>query len=153
MREQGVDEAGLRGEVAAQGLRPAVFARNLVEQALELGDVAVDGLLEGAVGAIFAGDLIERLLAGRGVEALAERLALAALVAVPHFGREIAVHQPADVERQRLQRIAAARLRPTAARSLITAAGGVSAAQQIGKPAVASAVRACRTDRRGFGAA
>src|SRR5271169_2249487 len=49
MREQGVDEAGLRGQVAAQRLRPAVLARDLVEQALELGDVAVDRLLEAAV--------------------------------------------------------------------------------------------------------
>src|ERR1700682_5924711 len=70
MREQGIDHPGLRGEVAAQYRRPPLVARDLVEQALELGDVAVDRLLEVAVGAIFAGDLIERLLAGRGVEPL-----------------------------------------------------------------------------------
>src|ERR1041384_1356184 len=103
--EQGVDEAGLRGEVGAQGLRATLVAGDLVEQPLELGDVAVDRLLEAAVGAVRAGDLVERLLAGRRVEALGERLALAALVAVPHLGGEVAVHQPADVERQRLQRI------------------------------------------------
>src|SRR5258707_315610 len=62
MREQGVDEAGLRGQVAAQRLRTAILAGNLVEQAFELGDVAVDRLLEVAVGAVFAGDLIEGLL-------------------------------------------------------------------------------------------
>src|SRR6201992_4014836 len=108
MREQGVDEAGLRGEVAAQGLRSAILAGDFVEQPLELGDVAVDRLLEVAVAAILAGDFIESLLAGRRIEPLRERLALAALIAVPHFGGEVAIHQPADVERQRLQRIAAA---------------------------------------------
>src|ERR1700751_3119074 len=108
MREQGVHEARLRGEVVAQRLGPAILARDLVEEALELGDVAVDRLLEAAVGAVLAGDLVKSLLAGRRIEALGERLALAALVAVPHLGRKIAVHQPADVERQRFQRIAAA---------------------------------------------
>src|SRR5258708_239655 len=62
MREQGVDHPGLRGEVAAQHRRSPFVARDFVEQALELGDVAVDGLLEVAVGAVFAGDLVERLL-------------------------------------------------------------------------------------------
>src|SRR5258705_11182295 len=77
MREQGVDEAGLRGQVAAQRLRTAILAGNLVEQAFELGDIAVDRLLEVAVGAVFAGDLIESLLAGRRVEPRREGLALA----------------------------------------------------------------------------
>src|SRR3977135_4409558 len=107
MREQGVDRAGLRGEVAAQRLRSAVFARDLVEQALELGDVAVDRLLEAAVGAILAGDFVKGLLAGRRVRPLGEGLALAALIAIPHLGGEIAIHQAADVERQRRQRIVA----------------------------------------------
>src|SRR3954468_24511220 len=82
MREQGVDQAGLRGQVAAQGLRAAILAGDFVEQAFELVYVAVDGLLEGAVGALFAGDLVERLLAGRRIEPLGEGLALAALVAI-----------------------------------------------------------------------
>ena len=85
----------------------ALVARDFVEQALELGDVAVDRLLEVAVGAIFAGDLVEGLLARRRIEPLGESLALAALIAIPHFGGEVAIHQAADVERQRLQRIAA----------------------------------------------
>src|SRR5882724_10404953 len=59
MREQGIDEAGLGGEVATKHRRPAFVARDLVEQSLELGDVAVDRLLEVAVGAIFAGDFVE----------------------------------------------------------------------------------------------
>src|SRR5215467_8700421 len=66
--EQGVDEAGLRGELGPQRLRSALVAGDLVEQPLELGDIAVDRLLEAAVGAIFAGDLVECLLAGRGIE-------------------------------------------------------------------------------------
>ena len=63
VREQSVDEAGLGGEVAAQRLRPAILACDLVEQALELGYVAVDRLLEIAVGAILARDFIKSLLA------------------------------------------------------------------------------------------
>src|SRR3984957_20564746 len=154
MREQGVDEAGLRGEVAAQHLGAALVARALVEQALELGDVAVDRLLEVTVGAIFAGDLVEGLLSRRRIEPLGESLALAALIAIPHFGGEVAIHQAADVERQRLQRIAAGgRLGRGAPRGLAVAATGVGAAQQIGQPSVAPLVGACGRDRRRFGAA
>src|SRR5580693_673989 len=138
MREQGVDQPGLRGEVASQGLRPAVLTRDLIQQSLELGDVAVDRLLEGAVSAILAADLVEGLLAGRRVEPLGEGLALAALIAVPHFGGEIAVHQAADVERQRLQRIAsdAWLRRRAAARNLTACTARIGAVQQIGEPAV-----------------
>ena len=63
MGEQGVDETSLRGQVAAQSLRTAILAGDLVEQPLEFGDVAIDRLLEAAVGAVFAGDFIECLLA------------------------------------------------------------------------------------------
>src|ERR1700674_5727376 len=152
MCEQGIDKSGLRGEVAAQHLRAALVARDLVEQALELGDVAVDRLLEAAVGAIFAGDLVEGLLAGRGVEPLGESLALAALIAIPHLGGEIAIHQPADVERQRCQRVVTGALLTTA-RGLAVAGAGICAAQEIGKPSVASLIRTRRRYRRGFGAA
>src|ERR1700694_4815947 len=152
MREQGVDKTGLRGEVAAQHLRTALVARDLVEQALELGDVAVDRLLEVAVGAIFAGHLVESFLAGRSVEALGESLALAALIAIPHLGGEIAIHQPADVERQRCQGVVvAALLRGTATLGLAVG-GAIGAAQQIGKPPVASLVGIPRRYRRRFGA-
>src|SRR5687767_2785155 len=78
VREQCVDQSRLRGEVAAQRLRSAILARDLVQEPLELGDIAVDRLLEAAVGAVFAGDLVERLLAGRRVQPLGKRLALAA---------------------------------------------------------------------------
>src|SRR5260370_40093813 len=70
VREQGIDHPGLRGEVAAQHRGAALVACDLIEQSLELGDVAVHRLLEVAVGAIFAGDFIEGLLAGRGIEPL-----------------------------------------------------------------------------------
>src|ERR1700676_158898 len=126
MREQGVDEAGLRGEVAAKDRGSPVVARHVIEQALELGNVTVDGLLEAAVGAVLAGDLIESLLAGRRVEPFCKGLALAALIAVPHLGGEVAVQQAGDVERQRLQWIAAGRLRSgAAARDLAVAGTGI----------------------------
>src|SRR5437660_1127788 len=91
--EQGVDQPGFRGEVATQRGGAALVARDFVEYSLELLDVAVDRLLEVAVGAILAADFIESLLAGRRIQPLAEGLALAALVAVPHLGGEIAIHQ------------------------------------------------------------
>src|SRR6478672_3069497 len=138
MREQGVDEAGFRGEMAAQHLRAALVARDLVEQPLELGDVAIHRLLEAAVGAIFAGDFVESLLACRGVETLGESLALAALIAVPHLGGEIAIHQPADIERQRCQGIVTALRGPAACG--VPVGGAIGAAQQFGKPSVASLV-------------
>src|SRR5262249_47493946 len=143
-----------RGEVVAQSLWPAVLARDLVEQALELGDVAVDRLLEAAVGTVLAGDLVKRLLARRRVEALGERLALAALVAVPHIGGDVAVHQPADVERQRLQRIATRRLLRAAAALLRRGCGSavVGTVEEIRQPAVAALVGG-RRDRRRLGAA
>src|SRR2546423_5757183 len=142
--------------MAAQHRRSALVARHLIEQALEFGDVAVDGLLEVAVAAIFAGDLVERFLSGRRVEALGEGLALAALIAIPHFGSEIAIHQPADVERQRLQGIAAALLRCAAARRFTIATARIRSVQQLGKPSIATLVgtprrnwRRFRTARRG----
>src|SRR5437879_9671175 len=109
----------------AQQRGPALVARHFIEQALELDDVAVDGLLEIAVGAIFAGDFIEGLLAGRRVEPLGESLALAALIAIPHLGGEIAIHQAADVERKRLQRVAAARLLRAATLDVTVAGAGI----------------------------
>src|ERR1700682_2889394 len=152
--EQGVDHPGFGGEVVTQRRGPAVLARDLVEQSLEFGDVALDRLLETPVGAIFAGDFIEGLLAGRRVEPLGEYLGLATLIAIPHLSCEIAIHQAADVERKRLQRIAAnARLRRTAARGIAVAAAGVGAAQQVGEPPIASLLGIGRADRRRFGAA
>src|SRR5260370_211333 len=141
MREQGVDHPGLGGEMLAQQCGPPLVPRPSGEQSFELDDVAVDGLLEVAVSAIFAGDFIEGLLAGRRVEPLGERLALAALIAIPHLGGEIAIHQPSDVERQRLQRIATtALLGGAAAREVTVAGAGIGAVQEIGKPSIASLI-------------
>src|SRR5450759_4698945 len=83
MRQHGVDLAGFRGEVSARHHLAAVVARDLVEQPLELADIAVHRLLEFAVGAIFLADLVERLLALQGVEPAGENVAFAALIAVP----------------------------------------------------------------------
>src|SRR5947207_1258671 len=80
VRQQGIDQAGLRGEMTAQHGGAALVAGNLIEQPLKLGDVAVNRLLEGSVGAIFAAHFIERFLSGGRVESFAERLALAALI-------------------------------------------------------------------------
>src|SRR6185312_3843390 len=96
----------------------------------------IDRLLEAAVGAVLSGDLVKRLLAGRHVEPLGEGLVLAALVAVPHLGGEVAVHQPADVERQRFQWVGGRlrlRLRLwTRSRGLAAATtAGIGAAEQI----------------------
>src|SRR3984893_13963469 len=155
MREQRIHQPRLRGQVAAQHRWSAFIAGDVVEQALERGDVAVDRLLEIAVGTVFAGDFVKSFLAGRRVEAFCERLALAALVAGPYFGGGVAIHPAADVERQLFQRIAGGCrwLRRTGARGLAVAAGGVGAAQQGGEPSVASAVGARRRDRRRLGAA
>src|ERR1700682_2280703 len=70
MREQRIDQPGFRGEVTAQRRGSAILAGNLVEQPLELCDVAIHGLLEGAIGAVFAGDLVKSLLACRRIEPL-----------------------------------------------------------------------------------
>ena len=67
--------------MAAQCCGAALVAGDFIEQPLEFLDVAVDRLLEVAVGAILAADFIEGLLAGWRVQALAEGLGLAALVA------------------------------------------------------------------------
>src|SRR3977135_2419711 len=91
VRKQGIDHPGLGGEVTAQHRWPAFVARDLIEQSLEFGDVAVDRLLEIPVGAIFAGDFIKGLLAGRRIKPLAERLALAALTAIQHLRCEMSL--------------------------------------------------------------
>src|SRR6185436_18512098 len=129
-------------------------ACDFVEQPLELGDIAVDRLLEATIGAVFARDFVERLLAGGRVEPFGERLALAALIAVPHFGGEVAIHQPADVERQRLQRIGGGLRRAATRRFASATAAVIGAVEEVGQPSVAaSSVLVSRRNRRGFGAA
>src|SRR5262245_15040100 len=101
--EHGVDLARLRGEIGTRHHLAAVVARNLLEQPLELDDVAVDGALEFAVAAILPADLLERLLALHGVELAArERVAVAALVAVPQVGGGVVVDHAGNVDRERI---------------------------------------------------
>ena len=45
VRQHGVDLAGVRGEIAARGRLAALVLRDLVQQPLELADVAIDRLL------------------------------------------------------------------------------------------------------------
>src|SRR6266540_6611966 len=104
--EHGVDLACLRGEIGARHDLAAVVARDLIEQALELGDVAVDRLRELTVAAVLAPDFFERALALHGVELAREYVALAALVAVPQFGRRLVVDHAGDVDRDRIERLA-----------------------------------------------
>src|ERR1700676_4149648 len=61
--EHGVDLAGLRGEVGARNHLTAIVTGDLVEQALELADVTIDGLHEFAVAAIFPADFVKGALA------------------------------------------------------------------------------------------
>src|SRR5215468_2521012 len=103
--EHGVDLARLRGEVAARQHLAAVVARHLVEQPLELADVAVDSAPEIAVGPIALADFLERLLALRGVELAREYVALAALVAIPQLGRRVVVDHAGDVDGERIERV------------------------------------------------
>src|SRR5262245_62535057 len=105
VRQHGVDLAGLRREIRARHHLAAVVARDLVKQALELGNVAIDRLHELAVGAIFAADLLERALALHGVELAGEHIALAALVAVPQLGRRLMVDHARDIDRDRIERL------------------------------------------------
>src|SRR5262249_56896633 len=61
VRQHGVDLAGFRGEVGPRHGLAALVARYLVEQALELADVAVHRLAEVAVGAVALAGLVEGL--------------------------------------------------------------------------------------------
>src|SRR2546423_9711636 len=81
--EHRIDLAGLRGEIGPRQHLAAILARHLLEQPLELADIAVDGALEIAVVPIALADFLERPLALHGVELAREHVALAALVTVP----------------------------------------------------------------------
>src|SRR5665213_2899644 len=86
MREHGVDLAGFRGEVCACHHLAAVVARNLVEQMLELTDIAIHRKLEFAVAAVLLANFIEGLLTLQSIEPAGEDVSFAALVAVPQIG-------------------------------------------------------------------
>src|SRR5271165_4195761 len=105
MSEHGVNLPGLRGEIGACHDLPAVIARDLLEQALELADIAVDRSHEVAVTAILAADLLERFLPLIGIELAREHVALAAVVAVPEVGRRVVVDHAGDVDGKRIERL------------------------------------------------
>src|SRR5262249_52682585 len=109
---------GLRGEIGSRHHLAAIVARDLVEQAFELGDVAVDRLHEFTVGAVLAPDLLEGPLALHGVELAREDVALAAFVTVPQFGCGLVVDHAGDVDRDRVERLHRLALRPGRVRSL-----------------------------------
>ena len=62
VRQQGVDLAGIRGQVIAQHGRPAIAALDVLQQPFELVNVLFDGLPEFGIGAVFAANFVERLL-------------------------------------------------------------------------------------------
>ena len=63
MGEHGVNLARLGRKIRPRHHLAAIIARDFLEQPFELADIAVDGLLELAVGAILLLDLVEGLLA------------------------------------------------------------------------------------------
>src|SRR5712692_200810 len=103
--QHGVDLAGLGGQISARHHLAAIVARDFLQKPLELADIAVDRLLELAIGAIALADLLERLLPGGRVEPLAEDVALAAIVAVPQVGRGVMVDHAGDVDREGVERL------------------------------------------------
>src|SRR5262249_5132751 len=110
--QHGVDFTGLRGEIGTRYRLAPLVMRNLVEQALELGDVTVDSLHEFAVGAILAPDLFESPLALHGIELAGEHVALPALVTVPQLGRGVMVDHARDIDRNRIERLDRLTLNP-----------------------------------------
>src|SRR5262249_43216402 len=103
--QHGVDLAGLRRQIAARHHLAAIVARDLVEQALEFGDIAVDRLLELAVGAVSPAHLVEGLLTLQGVEAARECVALAAVIAIPQVHHGVVVDHAGDVGGDRVERV------------------------------------------------
>src|SRR3546814_18862175 len=74
MGEHGIDLARVRGQVALGHRFVAVGARNIGEQFLEVGDVAIDGGAELRLAFVFPLDLVESLLAFQRVEATGEEI-------------------------------------------------------------------------------
>src|SRR5262249_47251987 len=161
--EHGVDLARVGGEIAARQHLAAVVARHLVEQPLELADVAVDGAPEIAVGPIALADFLERLLALHGVELARGDVALAALVAIPPLGYRVVIDHAGDVDGERIERgvdgvaLGARRLGRRLAWRRRLARGRLGlvrrAREQLGEPARASAAGLRGTKRRRLGPA
>src|SRR5262249_11647785 len=108
VREHGVDLARLRGQVGARHHLAAVVARDLLEQPLELADVAVDRAHEVALATILAANLLERLLPLHGVQLVREHVAVPTVVALPQLGRRLVIDHAGDVDGERVERVDAA---------------------------------------------
>src|SRR3984893_9265215 len=105
MREQRVNLAGIRGEVGLGQHLAAVVAGDLLEQALELVDIAIDGFAELGRAPVLAANLLEGLLALRRVEAAREDVPLAALVAIPQFDGGVVIDEAGDIDRKGVERV------------------------------------------------
>src|ERR1700687_5146368 len=105
MREQRVDLAGIGSEVGLGQHLAAVVAGDLIEQALELVDIAIDGFAELGRAPVLAADLLEGLLALRRVEAAREHVPLAALVAIPQFDGGVVIDKAGDIDRKGVERV------------------------------------------------
>ena len=101
MRQHGIDLAGVRSEIVPDHRGAAVAARHVVEQAFELVDIMLDGLPEFRIGAVFAANFVECLLALGGVEAPGEQAAFAAFVTLPQIGGRLVIDHTRDVDRER----------------------------------------------------
>src|SRR5262245_27820452 len=99
VRQHGVHLAGIRGEVRARRRLAALILRDLIQQPLELRDIAVDRHFELAIGPVAVADLVERLLALHRVKPAREYVAFAALVAVPQLGRRVVIDHAGDIDR------------------------------------------------------
>ena len=101
MGQQGVDLAGLRGQIIADHLlAAALVARNVLEQPLELADIAVHGLPEVRPAAIAQPDVVEGALAGRRVELAPESVAVTAIVAIPGLRRRLVIDHARNINGQ-----------------------------------------------------
>src|SRR5262249_31317372 len=94
------------GPIIAGCGRPAIAARYVVKQPLELMNVVFDGLPEVGIGTIFATNFFKRPLPLGSIEPLCKRAALAAFVALPQVGRGIIIdHRPRVNARRRVGRV------------------------------------------------
>src|SRR6185295_1808808 len=105
MGEEGIDLARIRSEIGLGQHLATVVARYLLEQAFELLDVAVNRLAELRRAAIFAANILERLLTLRRVKPAREGVLFAALIAIPQFDRRIVIDETRDVDRERIERV------------------------------------------------
>src|SRR5262245_10783631 len=103
VRQHGVDLASLRAEIAARDHLPAVIARDVVQEPLELGDIAVDRLHELAIGAIPPANILDRALALHGAEHMREYISLAAFVAVPKLGGSCVIDHASNIDRDGIE--------------------------------------------------